>query len=89
MTIETVDHVIFNNQSEKEKEHQLNVTAMGDDNKGESTEDLLEKWKLVSLIIDRILMIMFFSFIIIVTGVMVTYVVLKSEEDFERMISEP
>ncbi len=47
----------------------------------QSKEEMMEKWHLVSIIIDRVLIIVFSCFTLIVTVAMFTYIVLSSEEN--------
>ena len=49
---------------------------------------LLSRWRLVSVIIDRLLLLTFTMFAFVVTVVMTTYVIFKSDMDFETVTNE-
>ncbi|XP_072016672.1 neuronal acetylcholine receptor subunit alpha-10-like [Amphiura filiformis] len=65
------------------------LCASRDDMNSKANEDImLEKWQLVSMIADRVLMIMFTCFTVIVTVVMTTYIVVKSEQEHEMLTDD-
>ena len=49
---------------------------------------MLSRWRLVSVIIDRLLLLSFFLFASIVTVVMITYLTFKSDIDFETVTNK-
>ena len=65
------------------------ATISNDFEQKSNANELLAQWRLVSMIIDRLLMLIFTTFSVVVTLVMTTYVLVESDRDFTALTTDP